>query len=220
VTSIQPWLFLAVAVVMGWFAAGVIGNIRRGNAALKWMQGGLPRLGARTSLRWLGSSVVELGIAKAHAPFRQVQILLVLAPRDVPWLWLWSRLSQRKDTLILRCLLHAAPRLEYEITAPHSWTGRRAVAEAEARRWQQEDLPDLRFLAPRPSFPVSRRDADAVLQSAHQVHSEIWRLAVRRQYPHLELHIPLPDPGRHAAPEFFEAVRRLARQVAAAPGAP
>ncbi len=216
-TSAQPWLILAVVVVMGWFAAGVIGNIRRGNAVLKWMQAGLPRLGARTSLRWLGSSVVELTIARAHAPFRQVQILLVFAPRDVPWLWAWARLRRRRDTFILRGQLQDAPRLEYDITAPDSSTGRRAVTEAQSRRWQEEDLPGLRFLAPRPSFPVSRRGADAVLEAARQVHGEIWRLAVRRQQPHLELHVPLPEPRRHAAEDFFEALRRLARKVAAAP---
>src|SRR3990172_3765450 len=73
---------------MGWFAAGVVWNIRRGNAVLRWMQDGLPRLGEKTTLRWLGTSVVELTIHRAKAPFRQVEVLLVLTPRDVPWLWL------------------------------------------------------------------------------------------------------------------------------------
>ncbi len=60
----QPWLILALALVMGWFAVGIIWNIRRGNAVLRWLQTGLPRLGERTTLRWLGSSVVAMvGIA-------------------------------------------------------------------------------------------------------------------------------------------------------------
>ena len=80
----QAILIVVVAVVMGWFAFGVVWNIRRGNAVLKWMQDGLPRLGEKTTLRWMGSSAVELVIAKARQPFRRVELIVVLEPRDVP----------------------------------------------------------------------------------------------------------------------------------------
>ena len=42
-------LFGIAAIVMGWFALGMVWNIRRGNAVLKWMQRGLPRLGEKTN---------------------------------------------------------------------------------------------------------------------------------------------------------------------------
>src|SRR3989304_2017413 len=107
--STQAILFLLVAVVMGWFAFGVLWNIRQGNAVLKWMQSGLPRLGEKTTLRWLGSSAVELSIAKARPPFRRVDLLLVLEPRDVPWFWLLARSRGRRDMLIVRGQLATAP---------------------------------------------------------------------------------------------------------------
>src|SRR5436190_18561166 len=50
-----------VLLVMLWFALGTQRNIRKGNAVLAWLQGGLPILGRRTTVRWLGSSAVELG---------------------------------------------------------------------------------------------------------------------------------------------------------------
>jgi hypothetical protein len=53
----QYLLVVAVAIVMGWFAFGVIYNLRRGDKLLKWMQTGLPRIGTRTTFRWLGTSV-------------------------------------------------------------------------------------------------------------------------------------------------------------------
>ena len=68
----QSLLLGLVAVVMGWFALGVVWNIRRGNTVLKWMQAGLPRLGEKATMRWLGSSAVELAIAKAKPPFRRI----------------------------------------------------------------------------------------------------------------------------------------------------
>src|SRR3989304_4689707 len=77
----QPWLVVVVAVGVGWFAAGVIYNIRHGNAVLRWLQEALPRIGGKTTLRWLGTSVVELKIERAKPPFRRVHLLLVVARR-------------------------------------------------------------------------------------------------------------------------------------------
>jgi len=216
IAGLQPWLIALVAVVMGWFATGILWNIRRGNAVLRWMQSGMPRLGAKTTLRWLGTSVVELSIAKARSPFREVRILLVMEPRDVPWLWILASLRGRRDTFILRGHLTTAPRLEYEIMAPESWTGKRAIAAALAQRWEQVELEHHRFLAPHPSLPVSRRSAEALLEAAYKVHPQLWRLAVHRDYPQIELHVPLPRPSMHGSAEFFDAVCSLAERVSKA----
>lgn len=212
--ELQPWLLVLVFVVMGWFAVGVIWNIRRGNAVLKWMQGGLPRLGERTTLRWLGTSVVELTIQRAKPPFRQVQLLLVLTPRDVPWLWLLAAGRGRKDLLIVRGQLMSAPRLEYELALPRSWTGQRAIAEARGRRWGEQADGDHLFLAPTASQAVSRPAASELLSLTMQSFPGVSRLAVRREQPQFELHVPMPKPAGLEAGEYFEAVRRVAQRAA------
>ena len=60
-----------ILFVMLWFALGTQRNIRKGNDLLRWLQGGLPILGRRTTMRWLGSSAVELGIVEPASPFRE-----------------------------------------------------------------------------------------------------------------------------------------------------
>jgi len=40
-----------VAFVVGWFAVGSALNVRRGNAALKWMQGGLKQVGDKATVK-------------------------------------------------------------------------------------------------------------------------------------------------------------------------
>src|SRR5690606_34400475 len=40
---------IAAVAVVAWFAAGTIWNIRRGRLLMRWMQGGLPALGGRTT---------------------------------------------------------------------------------------------------------------------------------------------------------------------------
>ncbi len=210
----QPLLLILVILVMGWFAVGVIWNIRRGNSVLRWMQEGLPKLGEKTTLRWLGSSVVELSIQRAKAPFRQVQVLLVLTPRDVPWLWLLAAGRGRKDTLIIRGQLATAPRLEYEVASAGSWTGRRSIVEARDRRWGEEPEGDHLFLAPTASLAVSRPGARALLAAAHETFPAVWRLAVRRDSPQFEFHVPLPATNGKAG-EYFEAIRLMAQRASA-----
>ena len=209
----QALLFVLVAVVMGWFALGVVWNIRRGNAVLKWMQAGLPRLGEKTTLRWLGSSAVELVIAKARPPFRRVELVLVLEPRDVPWFWLLARLRGRRDILIVRGQLTAAPQFEYELSAPGSWSERETLRRGEMRGWEAEALGEARFRAPAPTRSLSRQIAPGALAAARKVRPTVWRLASRREYPQIELHVPLPDPRQDDAVQFFTALRALAEQM-------
>jgi hypothetical protein len=210
----QTWLIVLVTLVMGWFGIGVIGNIRRGNATLKWMQGGLPMLGEKTTLRWLGSSAVHLVISKAKPPFRRVELVIVMEPRDVPWLWLWNHLHGRRDMMILRGLLMTAPRLEYDLVAPESWSGRSALSEAAERRWGAESVGAHRFLAPSASLPVSNKDASLLLEYAQKIDPVIWRLGVRREYPQLEVHFPLPRPKHSDARQFIESLRTVGEQTA------
>jgi hypothetical protein len=209
----QALLFVAVAVVMGWFAFGVVWNIRRGNAVLQWMQSGLPRLGERTTLRWMGSSAVELVIAKARQPFRRVELILVLEPRDVPWFWAFSRMQGRRDMLIVRGQLTGAPQFEYDLLSHQSWSEREAAGRGAARAWESEALQDILFRAPAATRSLSRQLAPAALETARAVNPVVWRLSARRESPQLELHVPLPDPRRADASTYFDAVRALAEQL-------
>jgi len=201
------------SVVMVAFAGGVLWNIRHGNAVMRWMQGGLPLIGEKTTLRWLGSSVVELNIEKARTPFRRFTLVLVLQPRDVPWLWLGSLLRNRRDMVIVRASLTSAPRLEYDLIAPQSWTGRSAYARALNDRWETQAMGDMQYAAPKASLSVTSQSAQGLLDTARQVDPTVWRLSVRREYPQIELHVPMPNPASRDASQFFETLRLLARQV-------
>lgn len=211
-STAQLIVFGMVALVMGWFALGVVLNLRRGNAVLRWMQAGLPRLGEKTTLRWLGSSAAVLNIQNARAPFRQVELLLVLEPRDVPWLWLLARARGRRDTLIFRGQLLSAPQFEYDVVAPGSWSERETIGRAAGREWQAEALEGLSFRAPAPTRSLSRPLAPRALEAARRMELAVWRLSSRRQNPHLELHLALPGTDQDAR-QFFEALRALGAEM-------
>src|SRR3989441_11552050 len=136
---------IALAVVLlavAWFALGLQWNLRKGNTLLRWLQGGLPLLGRRTTMRWLGSSVVELKIAQPTDPFLDAEVLVVLEPRDVGLLWGWGRLHGRRDFLILRARLVQPPRFEVEAGDRRGWTGRDALQRLALAEWQRADWGD------------------------------------------------------------------------------
>ena len=204
---------IAVAIVMGWFAVGIIYNLRRGDAILKWMQGGLPKLGERTTFRWLGSSVAELKIGQAKKPFRQLDVLVFLAPRDVPWLWVFAALRGRRDTLIFRGQLGAQPKVDLELVDPRTYTGRIAVQEATRREWESQPYGELQLFAPKGYAELAHAAVEGLAELRARLAPVYTRFALRRTSPHLEVHIPLPHPRQRDAAEFFETLRALARAV-------
>lgn len=205
-----PSIAIAILlVVMLWFAFGTQRNIRRGNDVLRWLQDGLPLLGERTTLRWLGSTAAELTIAAARPPFRDAQVLVVLEPRDIPLLWLFSRSRGRRDFVIVRGNLVGPPRFVLEAADPAAWGhafGAADTAEGEAAvAW----APGITARASAGAdVAVARRAWDQLAA----VTDGVWRLTIQPVVPHLEVHF---RPGRSAASSdrIFGPIGDLARAV-------
>jgi hypothetical protein len=208
----NPIAIAAVAVV-AWFAAGTIWNVRRGRELLRWMQGGLPLLGGRTTVRWFGSTAVEMVIRDGKAPFTGATLVIFLEPRDMPWMWALGRLRGRRDTLIVRGVLRRPPVIEVEALDPVSWSGRDALPRVPPD-WpvRQAALPG--GLAVHHANAAALERADALLAQAERAGLAVKRLSVRRTEPHLQLHVLLPD-RRQPARDFFEAVRAVAERALA-----
>jgi hypothetical protein len=204
---------IAAVAVVAWFAAGTIWNVRLGRELMRWMQGGLPALGERTTVRWLGSTVVEMGIRDGKAPFAGVTLVVFLEPRDLPWMWALGRSRGRRDTLIVRGVLRRVPALELEALDPVSWSARDALSRVP-REWPVRG-------SAAPGRPVVHHadaaalvQADALLAMAERAGLVVRRLSVRRTEPNFQLHVPLPD-RRQPARDFFEAVHTLAERALA-----
>ena len=201
-----------VAIVMVWFAAGSIWNVRKGKSTMRWMQGGLHVLCERTTVRWLGTTAVELSLVKPKAPFEDVTLVIFLEPRDVPWLWGFSRSRGRRDSLILRAKLRRAPHGDLEALDRSSFAGRDALRRMASERWSVREgaAPGARpvFYKVEGTLPL----ADDLLELARAAGLTVRRLSVRRAEPHLQLHIDLPAESAPAA-EVFAAVRTIGERA-------
>ena len=203
-----PALMAIVVFVLGSFALGSASNVKRGNRALKWLQGALKALGDKATVRWIGTTAVDLGLASAKAPFESATVVVFLEPRDIPFVWAYSRLRGRRDTLIVRARLGKPPVQDVELLDRASWSGRDALSRMKDERWSVREPAAPGGLAAFTRFDEALARADALEQEARSPGVTVRRLSVRRNDPHLELHVDLPAASCDAA-GFFRTVRSL-----------
>ena len=212
----QYILVLAVIVFMGWFGVGLLYNLRRGEALLKWMQNGLPGIGQKTTFRWLGTSVAELVIAHAKKPFRRLETILVLKPRDVFWMTILAYFQGREDIVIFRAQLTTAPITDLELVDPKTWSGRSALNQFTNRKWESQTYQGLQLLAPAGLLDLAAKTLDRLAPPMQRLSSRYVRLSLRRNaaQANLEVHMPFPAYRSMEARQYFEALRELAHAVA------
>jgi hypothetical protein len=211
--NVQTIAMILGGIFVAWFAAGMIYNLRRGDAILRWMQAGLPSIGPRTTFRWLGSTVAEMGIAQAKRPFRRMDVLLVFRPRDVVFLWVASLFQGRDDTLILRAHLSSVPLLDLELADPKTWTGRMEIHRLQERNWEEQDYQGLKLLAPKGLLRLAEETLNRLEQPMQAFSGRYVRFGLRKEAPHLLVHVPMPKYKELSASEYFEALRGLGQTV-------
>lgn len=202
---------IAAVALVAWFAAGTIWNVRRGHVLMHWMQDGLSVLGERTTVRWLGSSVVEMVIRDGKTPFANVTVVVFLEPRDVPWMWALGHSRGRRDMFIIRGVLRRASEVEFEALDPRSWSGRDALGRVPAEWLVRHARPSGGVLVHYASA-AALTHADALMALAQRAGLTVNRLSVRRSEPNFQLHVSLPDRQKPAR-DFFEAVRAIAERA-------
>jgi hypothetical protein len=206
-------LLTALAILLvGWFTAGTIWNVRKGSALMRWLQQGLPAVGERTTVRWLGSTAVEMVIAAARAPFQKVTLVIFLEPRDMPWMWIFSRPGGRRDTLILRGELRGQPAIDLEVIDRGSWSGKDASHALSTGTWSVREPSHPGALAIGYGSEASLARADALIELAGRGGLAVRRLSVRRTAPHLQLHVDAPGEGASAR-ALFDSFHALAERA-------
>jgi hypothetical protein len=211
----QTIFIIAAVIIMGWFAFGVVYNLRRGDTLLQWMQTGLPKIGQRTTFRWLGTSVAELIIAHAKKPFRRLETVVVLKPRDVFWMTIIAYFQGREDIVIFRAQLNTAPLVDLELVDPKTWSGRNALKQVLERKWESKAYQDMQLLAPKGYLDLATTVVDKLAGPMQKLSPRYARFSLRRDTsrPNLEVHVPFPAYHTSDATHYFDALRELAHTI-------
>ena len=158
-------------------------------------------------------SVAELVIAHARKPFRRLETLLVLKPRDVFWMTIAAYFQGRDDIVIFRAQLSTAPGVDLELVDPKSWSGRNSSQQVAQRKWESKTYEGLQLMAPRGLLDLATTTIDGLAAPMQRLSSRYARFSLRRDTPNLELHVPFPAYRTSDASQYFEALRDLARAI-------
>ncbi|MGB8645536.1 MAG: hypothetical protein WCF84_09880 [Anaerolineae bacterium] len=206
-------LFVILAVLfVGSYVIGAQYNARLGDKTLKWLQKGLPQLGEKATLRWIGSSVFELKIAKARDPFRSADILVAMLPRDAPLLWGWGYMRDRRDLLIVRGQLRQAPHFDLEARVPRIWAGPNSPPNA-ALKWTAAQGGVANNMQADYRGRISPYSINRLIVAASLDGLTLVRLAIHGAVPNLEVYFLLPRFDQVSSQRMAASLRQLAEEV-------
>jgi hypothetical protein len=199
------WLIIGVCIVLGlWFVAGTITNVRKVRTISKALQTALPKYGTVSAYRRLGNSGAQFIVEKAEAPFRQIEMVFLLEPRENLLLWLFERIRGRRDELMLRANLRNAPAQEIRL-------GRREDRQFKASVLKEQGKPYEWIEAPA-GLEVARRGATDTpmikrLGKLMDRYGEaVRRVSIQPKEPHLTVRVRLSAEGEKSAATLLEAV--------------
>jgi len=127
-----------------WYLVAAIYNRRFGLRTYRWLQRGWAELGDPESVQasWIGSSGsgARIGLLRAKAPFRRLELVYLLESRELAPLWLIDVLRGKRDQLILRGTLRRRPDGELEVL-PAGNRVRKELRRETTAPWTVSDGP-------------------------------------------------------------------------------
>lgn len=208
--DLGQWIVIGLSVVMGvWFGVGSYYNRKRGVATYHWIQSGLKRLGKISEASWIGSasSGARLVVGKAEAPFRRIEVVFLLESREILPLWLFNRVRNKQDEMILKAGLRSAPADQIELSRGDDHDIRAMIAASGARSFEQVPAQKGFLLAHRGGQNTEL--VDRLTAFLEQYSDAIRRISVQRQKPNLMIRVDLPALRDGSAEEFFEALHEM-----------
>jgi len=197
------------AFLVLWYGAGYLYNRRRGQRLFRWLEAGLDVLGGERESGWIGSpaSGARVNIVHAHPPFRRLEITLLLENREVPLLWLFDHLRNKRDRLIIRMTLRSPRRGEIEIGS-----ARRKAARRREQPWTWQEEPHgliMAYLGPGVERQVQALEP---WLEAHGVY--VHRFSWRKQDPHIQMQVNVGGLLATSSETFFADLQSAVKGTA------
>lgn len=192
----------------GSYALALFTGRRKLIAAAGWVHQLLQPLGGSSAVRWTASSAFHITATEQEAPFSRTVVTVLLKPRDLIALSIVNRLLRRNDLLMIRCELKDQPIWGVEVYRPRTLLSGLAHREIAAEQWEESELPDRDHRVAHGGGKAAQL-CEVLIRELGDVRIRTWRLAVRRQFPHLLLAIDLPELTPESAAELRGLVERL-----------
>jgi hypothetical protein len=210
--NLGQWVVIGIsAILILGYIRGYYYNRQRAVQVLTWLHEGLKTFGPVSAGEKLPGMATggRLEVKRAATPFRRVEAVYLLAPRENPFFWLFYLLQGKRDELILWVTYQSKPEQELEAVRPHD-------RQLESRLKDMDKIPLSVSSGPHGLMVASEQKKDGVLPVKVQSFlerygSHVYRLALRDNKPHLFLRTNLRIMRSAPAVEFFSALRELAK---------
>ncbi len=206
--DLGQWVVIGLsAFLFVWYIGANSFNRRRGIVTYRWLYRSLEAVGKIAHSEWIGSSGAgaRLLVEKASRPFRQVEALYLLEPREFLPYWVVSRLQGKQDVVVIKFTLRSAPKATFEV-------------ERETRRSVKKQPADDRNQAPgsnralkgfhmRVEGPEDARLMEGVRDFLSENGTVVQNISLRQEAPHLEIRARLKPVVGLPAEAFLLSLR-------------
>jgi hypothetical protein len=194
------WIVIGLsAFFFIWYVYASSVNRRLGIATFRWLRTGLRKFGELSDAEWIGSSNMgaRLTVKKANKPFQQVEARYLLEPREFLPYWLASYLRGKRDEVLIRVTLRAAPRVNLEL-------------ERLIRR-NMRNTPDSNPLHPdfqiNPTEFIDTALIEKIRAFLNEYSLGVEKITLQRKSPHLEIQARIKPLLRFSAESYCQAVQ-------------
>jgi len=204
------WFAFGLSVlILLWFLVGAMINRRRGHKVYGWLTKGLSLFGKVEPLRRdnLLQATAHLRVDNLTEPFSRMEIIYALEPRENFPLWLYSRLTGRRDVLLLRADLKSAPGQDIEAGRKKDRAFATSLASQLKEPYASQTLSGQLEIAWR-----GKKDKEYLKRISaflEKYETAIVRFSLHRAAPHLTLKAELPPLQSSEAAEFLQNLQEV-----------
>lgn len=205
---------VSLLLFLAWHYGCVAASRRRAIMILRQLEHALAGEGHITDLYWTGSSRFVVNLNLGSALFRDANILVEMAPRQLPWQWWRFARSGGEETLTFSADLDGAPGFELCVLN-RRWYGKpRERKLLEERDW---DLVGCRRLVLSSRAEWGSEIAGMVNALLVTRHQEVREVGFNNRSPHFSAVFELASLPQLAEqrPSVVDCLRELARQASA-----
>jgi hypothetical protein len=199
--------FCALLVI--WYIVGWQVNRRRGERLLEWVLQGLRAFSDQITVSRLGTSGFQVNVGKAQSPFKEMEVTILLQPREILLLWIFNRLRGRTDSLVLKGTLRASPRGEVEVMKRRGRLAGRVLKGLDEGVWVRQETAGGLVMACRGE--KGHQQADAISHLVEDLSPRLLRLSLSKKAPHLLVNLSLAGMDEQSALLLFASLQELAQ---------
>ncbi len=208
---------IAVSLLAIWYFSWRYWLRKRSRRIVHWIELAFRRHGRIQSIQWLSPSRFQVDLKlRAHA-FRHAHLVIQMAPREMPFSWLWYRLKKHQETATFAASLDCPPSFNLDLRN-HRWSATCVPpsSKPEKKVWRAERLGQVVITTRRDWQPDIVNMMDAMTASRTY---DFLKITYRRQSPHFSPTVALDsmEPDVTAEANVFDVIRELATSSSPSP---